>query len=46
MKSKGGLRTVLIEVVWKTGFEWVAPLPKEAESTVAEAKKLPKIIEC
>jgi hypothetical protein len=39
------LRAMLIEFVEKTGFEGIAPLPKEAESTVAEAKKLPKIVE-
>jgi hypothetical protein len=36
---------MLVEFVEKTRFECPAPLPKEAESTVAEAKKLPKIIE-
>jgi hypothetical protein len=39
------LRTMLIKFVEKTGFEGIAPLPKEAESTVAEAKKLPRIVE-
>ena len=39
------LRAMLIKFVEKTGFEGIAPLPKEAESTVAEAKKLPKIVE-
>jgi predicted flap endonuclease-1-like 5' DNA nuclease len=39
------LRAMIIEFVEKTGFEGIAPLPKEAESTVAEAKKLPKIVE-
>ncbi len=39
------LRAMLIDFVEKTGFEGIAPLPKEAESTVAEAKKLPKIVE-
>jgi hypothetical protein len=36
---------MLVEFVEKTGFEWTAPLQREAESTVAETKKLPKIIE-
>lgn len=36
---------MLIEFVGKTGFEEIAPLLKEAESTVAEAKKLSRIIE-
>jgi replicative superfamily II helicase len=39
------LRAMLIGFVEKTGFEGIAPLPKEAESTVAEAKKLPRIVE-
>lgn len=39
------LRTMLIKFVEKTGFEGIAPLLKEVESTVAEAKKLPKIVE-
>ena len=39
------LRAMLIDFVEKTRFQGIAPLPKEAEITVAEAKKLPKIIE-
>jgi hypothetical protein len=39
------LRVMIIKFVEETGFEGIAPLPKEAESTVAEAKKLPKIVE-
>jgi len=39
------LRTMLIEFVQKTGFNGIAPLPKEAEFTVKEAKKLSRIIE-
>jgi hypothetical protein len=39
------LRTMLIDFVEKTGFNGIAPLPKEAEFTVKEAKKLPRIIE-
>jgi predicted flap endonuclease-1-like 5' DNA nuclease len=39
------LRAMLIKFVEKTGFEGIAPLPKEAESTVAEAKRLPKIVD-
>jgi len=39
------LRVMLIDFVEKTHFNGIAPLPKEAESTVAEAKKLPIIIE-
>ena len=32
------LRVMIIKFVEETGFEGIAPLPKEAESTVAEAK--------
>lgn len=39
------LRAMLIKFVEKTGFEGIAPLPKEAEYTVETAKKLPKIVE-
>lgn len=39
------LRTMLTAFVQKTGFNGIAPLPKEAEFTVKEAKRLPKIIE-
>jgi replicative superfamily II helicase len=39
------LRAMLIDFVQKTGFDGIAPLPKEAEFTVAEARKLPKIVE-
>jgi len=40
------LRAMLIHFVEKTSFDGIAPLPKEAEFTVTEAKKLPKIVEC
>jgi site-specific recombinase XerD len=39
------LRLMLIDFVERTSFDGIAPLPKEAESTVAEAKKLPKVVE-
>lgn len=39
------LRVMLIEFVEKTGFDGIAPLPKEAESSIETARKLPKIIE-
>ncbi len=39
------LRAMLIEFVEKTGFEGIAPLPKEAASSIRTAKALPKIIE-
>jgi hypothetical protein len=39
------LRAMLIDYVERTGFDGVATLPKEAEFTVTEAKKLPKVVE-
>jgi len=39
------LRLMLIEFVERTGFDGIAPLPKEAEFTVEKAKKFPKIVE-
>lgn len=39
------LREMLIEFVEKTGFEGIAPLPKEAQHTVEKARQLPKIVE-
>ncbi|HVP40439.1 MAG TPA: DUF4332 domain-containing protein [Candidatus Krumholzibacteriaceae bacterium] len=39
------LRAYLTEFVNRTGFEGIAPLPKEARNTVEEAKRLPKIVE-
>jgi replicative superfamily II helicase len=38
------LRAYVTEFVKKTGFEGIAPLPKEAKHTVETAKKLPKIV--
>lgn len=39
------LRLMLIEFVEKTGFEGIAPLPKEAANSVKAAGELPKVIE-
>lgn len=39
------LRAMLVDFVQRTGFDGIATLPKEAEFTVAEAKKLPKVVE-
>lgn len=39
------LRAMLIKFVERTGFDGIAPLPKEAEFTVEKAKKFPKIVE-
>jgi len=39
------LRAMLIEFVERTGFDGIAPLPKEIQFTVMTANKLPKIIQ-
>ena len=39
------LRNMLADFVERTGFDGIAPLPKEAASAVATAKRLPKVIE-
>ncbi len=39
------LRAMLTDFVERTGFDGIAPLPKEAASAVATAKRLPKAIE-
>jgi hypothetical protein len=39
------LRAMLLEFVKRTGFDGIAPLPKEAANAVAAARRLPKIIE-
>lgn len=39
------MRLMLIEFVEKTGFDGIAPLPKEAANSVKVAAELPKIIE-
>lgn len=33
------------DFVQRTGFEGIAPLPKEVSSTIANARKLPKVVE-
>jgi hypothetical protein len=38
-------RATLIGFVERTGFDGIAPLPKEARHTVTDARKLPQIIE-
>ena len=38
------LRQMLVAFVERTGFEGIAPLPKEAELTVDKAGKLPKLV--
>jgi predicted flap endonuclease-1-like 5' DNA nuclease len=39
------LRAMLLQFVEETGFDGIAPLPKEAAFSVARAKELPRIIE-
>ena len=39
------LREMVAEFVERTGFEGIAPLPAEARFTIAQAKRLPKIVE-
>jgi hypothetical protein len=40
-----GLQRMVSEYVERTGFEGIPPLPKEVSSTVANAQKLPKVVE-
>lgn len=39
------LRRMVTDFAVRTGFEGIPPLPKEVSSTVANARKLPKILE-
>ena len=39
------LRAMLVDFVERSGFDGIAPLPKEAASAVATAKRLPKVVE-
>ncbi len=39
------LRIMMANYVEQTGFDGTPPLPKEVSSTIANAKKLPKIVE-
>jgi len=39
------LRTMLVKFVEETGFDGIAPLPKEANNAVEMAKRMPKIVE-
>ncbi len=38
------LRAMLLRFVEETGFDGIAPLPKEAASAVAKARRLPRIV--
>ena len=40
----GALLAITTEFVKRTGFEGIAPLPKEISSTIANARSLPKIV--
>jgi hypothetical protein len=39
------LRQMLIEFVERTGFDGIAPLPKELRNTIAKARKLPAAVQ-
>jgi hypothetical protein len=39
-----GLRKMLIEFVKRTGFDGIAPLPKELRNAIETAKKLPRVV--
>jgi hypothetical protein len=39
------LRVMVTNYVEQTGFDGIPPLPKEVSSTIANAKKLPQVIE-
>jgi hypothetical protein len=39
------LRHMLADFIERTGFDGIAPLPKEVTSTVATARHLPRIVE-
>jgi len=39
------LRAMVTEYVERTGFDGIPPLPKEVSSTIANAQKLPKVVE-
>jgi hypothetical protein len=39
------LRAMLVDFVARTGFDGIAPLPKEARNAVATAKTLERLVE-
>jgi len=39
------LRVMLEKWVARTGFDGIAPLPKEVSSTIANARKLPSLVQ-
>jgi hypothetical protein len=38
------LRAMVTKYVERTGFDGIPPLPKEVSSTIANARKLPKVV--
>ena len=38
------LLALTTDFVQRTGFEGIAPLPKEVSSTIANARRLPKVV--
>ena len=38
------LRLMLMDFVKRTGFDGIAPLPKEVQNLVSDARKLPEIV--
>lgn len=39
------LRAMLVDFVARTGFDGIAPLPKEVRNAIATARKLPRVVE-
>jgi hypothetical protein len=44
-QDPGELRSAIVEFVEETGFDGIATLPAEARFTVAEAQRLPKVVD-
>ena len=43
--DEAGFRLYLLEWVERTGFEGIAPLPKEILFTITAARNLPRVVE-
>lgn len=43
--KKEDLREMLIEFIKRTGFDGIAPLPKELSNAIEASKKLPKVVQ-
>jgi hypothetical protein len=39
------LLTMMADYVERTGFKGIAPLPKEVSSTIANARRLPRVVD-